>query len=70
MGLPNKDEIEGKFDRAKGTVKKGVGRALDDPELESEGEADRVSGNVKETVGKARRKVGEAVEDLGEKISR
>jgi uncharacterized protein YjbJ (UPF0337 family) len=70
MGLPNRDEIEGKLDKAKGSAKKGVGRALDDPELQNEGEADRAKGNVKETFGKAKRKIGEAVEDLGDKIAR
>jgi uncharacterized protein YjbJ (UPF0337 family) len=43
---------------------------VDDRELENEGTADRVSGNVKEGFGKARRKVGEAVEDLGDEIKR
>ena len=28
MGLPNKDEVEGKFDQAKGAVKENVGRAV------------------------------------------
>ncbi len=29
MGLPNRDELEGKFDQAKGSVKETVGRATD-----------------------------------------
>jgi uncharacterized protein YjbJ (UPF0337 family) len=70
MGLPNRDEVEGKLDQAKGSVKKGAGRILNDPELEDEGSADKASGNVKETFGKARRKIGEAVEDVGDKIAR
>ena len=68
MGLPNRDEVEGKFDQAKGRTKEVVGRAIDDRELEDEGTADRGGGNVKEGFGKARRKVGEAIEDLGDKI--
>jgi uncharacterized protein YjbJ (UPF0337 family) len=68
MGLPNRDEVEGKFDQAKGKTKEVVGRAIDDRELEDEGTADRAGGNVKEGFGKARRKVGEAIEDLGDKI--
>jgi uncharacterized protein YjbJ (UPF0337 family) len=70
MGLPNKDEMEGKFDQAKGSAKKGVGRILNDPKMQNEGEADKASGNVKETFGKARRKVGEAIEDIGDKLAR
>lgn len=70
MGLPNRDELEGKFDRAKGAVKETAGRALDDRDLEQEGRADKTEGSVKEGFGKARRKVGEAIEDLGESISK
>lgn len=70
MGLPNKDEVEGKWDQAKGAVKENVGRAIDDRDLEAEGQADRASGNVQEGYGTARRKVGEAVEDIGEAIKR
>jgi uncharacterized protein YjbJ (UPF0337 family) len=70
MGLPNKDEMKGKFDQAKGQVKETTGRALNDPELESEGQADRAGGKVQEGFGKGRRKVGEAIEDIGESISR
>ena len=68
MGLPNKDEIEGKFDQAKGSVKETVGKAVNDRDLEAEGSADRTGGKVQEGFGTAKRKIGEAVEDLGESI--
>lgn len=70
MGLPNRDEIEGKFDQAKGSTKEAVGRAIDDEELEAEGAADHAKGEVSEGFGKARRKVGEAIEDVGDSIKR
>jgi uncharacterized protein YjbJ (UPF0337 family) len=70
MGLPNNDELEGKFDQAKGAVKDKVGEATGDRDLEAEGEADRAGGNLQEGFGTARRKVGEAIEDIGDKISR
>ncbi len=70
MGLPNRDELEGKWDQAKGRVKEGVGKAIDDPELEAEGDADRAGGAVQEGYGKVRRNVGEAVEDIGDAIKR
>ncbi len=70
MGLPNRDELEGKFDKAKGKIKETVGRATDDRDLEREGSADRTGGEVQEGWGKTKRKVGEAVEDLGESIKR
>jgi uncharacterized protein YjbJ (UPF0337 family) len=68
MGLPNRDELEGKFDQAKGATKETVGRAVDDRDLEAEGGAERTGGKVQEGFGKARRKVGEAIEDIGESV--
>ena len=68
MGLPNKDELEGKWDQAKGKAKEGIGRVIDDDELEAEGRADHAGGKVEEGFGKARRKVGEAIEDVGDAI--
>ena len=46
MGLPNRDEIEGKFDQAKGKTKEVVGRAIDDEDLEAEGTAENAKGKV------------------------
>ncbi|HEV7798058.1 MAG TPA: CsbD family protein [Pyrinomonadaceae bacterium] len=68
MGLPNRDELEGKLDQAKGSVKETVGRATDDRDLEAEGSADRTGGKVQEGFGTAKRNVGEAIEDIGESI--
>jgi uncharacterized protein YjbJ (UPF0337 family) len=68
MGLPNKDEIEGKYDQAKGKTKEAIGRAINDEELEAEGKVDHAKGEVSEGFGKARRKVGEAIEDVGESL--
>jgi len=66
----NDDEVRGNVDKATGTVKENVGRALGDPILESEGADQRASGKIEAGFGKARRKVGEAVEDLGEKLGK
>ena len=68
MGLPNRDELEGKLDQAKGATKETVGRTMKDRNLEEEGHTDRTGGKVQEGFGKARRKVGEAIEDLGESV--
>jgi uncharacterized protein YjbJ (UPF0337 family) len=68
MGLPNKDELEGKFDQAKGKTKETVGRAINDRGLEQQGRDDKTGGKVQEGFGTARRKVGEAIEDIGESI--
>ena len=70
MGLPNRDELEGKFDQAKGKTKETIGRAVNDHDLEAEGQVDHAGGKVQEGFGKARRKVGEAIEDIGDDIKR
>ncbi len=70
MSLPNKDEVEGKLDQAKGAVKENVGRAIGDRDMEDEGTADRASGNVQESYGGAKRTVGDAVKDVGDAIKK
>jgi uncharacterized protein YjbJ (UPF0337 family) len=66
--MPNKDEIAGKVDQMKGKVKEVVGDATDDPELHDEGVADQASGELREGFGTVKRKVGEAVKDLGDRM--
>jgi uncharacterized protein YjbJ (UPF0337 family) len=65
MGLPNKAEIKGKIKKAKGTVKENIGHAVGNRSMEKQGAAERRKASVQETLGKARRKVGDAVKDLG-----
>jgi uncharacterized protein YjbJ (UPF0337 family) len=64
----NRDEMKGKVEKAKGYIKEEVGEALNDPELEAEGRAERDAGKLREGFGKAKRKVGEAVDDVADKI--
>ena len=64
----NKDEMRGKADRIKGGVKKKAGELRGDEDLRNEGEADEAAGRVEEGFGKARRKVGDAIKDLGKKV--
>ena len=66
----NRDETEGKMDKAKGKAKQAWGDITDNERLHDEGVADEASGEVQEGVGRARRKVGEAIEDIGEDIKR
>ena len=66
----NQDELKGKGDQLKGKVKQAVGDLTDDERLRNEGAGDEVKGEVREGFGKAKRKVGEAIEDIGEGIKR
>ncbi len=66
----NRDELDGKADQVKGKVKKAAGDLTDNDRLHDEGVADEAAGEVQEGFGRARRKVGDAIEDLGDKIKR
>jgi uncharacterized protein YjbJ (UPF0337 family) len=68
MGLPNEDEMKGKLDQASGAIKDKVGEATGDRDLEERGEAQRAGGNLQEGFGTARRKVGDAIKDVGDKL--
>jgi uncharacterized protein YjbJ (UPF0337 family) len=63
------DEVKGKGKQVKGAVKEQLGKLTGDRKLEDSGTADRVEGDVQEGFGKTKRKIGEAVEDLGERIA-
>jgi uncharacterized protein YjbJ (UPF0337 family) len=68
MGAPNKDEMEGKYNQAKGSIKEGLGRLTGDDDMRAEGSADKVKGDVQEGWGGTKRKVGDALEDVGDAI--
>ncbi len=66
----NRDELDGKAEQLKGKAKKAVGDLTDNERLHDEGAADEAAGNLQEGFGRARRKVGEAIEDIGEDLKR
>jgi uncharacterized protein YjbJ (UPF0337 family) len=66
----NRDELEGKGKQVKGKIKQSTGDLIDDEELQDEGIADEAEGEVQEGFGRARRKIGQAIEDIGEKVKR
>jgi uncharacterized protein YjbJ (UPF0337 family) len=66
----NRDELEGKAETLKGKIKKATGDLTDNDRLRDEGAADEAAGKVQDTVGKGRRKVGEAIEDIGNQIKK
>jgi len=63
------DELKGKGKQVKGTAKEKLGKLAGNRDLQERGSNERFEGEVQEKVGKARRKVGEAIEDLGGKIA-
>jgi len=69
MAIPNKDELEGKWEQVKGTVKDKVGEITNDRDLEAEGEVQNAEGETQETWGKLKRGVGETIDAVGDAIS-
>jgi uncharacterized protein YjbJ (UPF0337 family) len=70
MGVPNKDEMDGKYEQVKGSVKEGLGNVTGDDEMRSEGTADKLKGDVQEGWGGTKRKVGDMLEDVGDAVKR
>ncbi len=70
MSIPNNDELEGKWEQAKGWVKDKAGEATGNEDLEADGEADRAAGKTQETWGKVKRGVGDVLEDAADALNR
>jgi uncharacterized protein YjbJ (UPF0337 family) len=65
----NRDQMQGKAEKAKGYIKDKAGEILNDPDLEAEGELERGKGALREGFGNAKEKVGDAVDAVKDKIS-
>jgi uncharacterized protein YjbJ (UPF0337 family) len=64
MRGPNKNEVVGVIERARGSVKEVVGSAVGNRRLAAEGKRENARGKMRQTIGKARRKVGETVDTI------
>jgi uncharacterized protein YjbJ (UPF0337 family) len=58
----NKDQVKGRVEQAKGSVKQGTGKAVGNPNLEAEGTVDKTAGKAQATYGDAKEKVKRAVD--------
>ncbi len=70
MAIFNNDEVKGKWEQAKGTVKDKLGEMTGDTELEAEGEVQRAGGGVQEGWGKVKRNVSDTLEDVADAVNR
>jgi uncharacterized protein YjbJ (UPF0337 family) len=57
----NKDQVKGRVEQAKGSVKETAGKAVGNPNLQSEGKVDKAAGKVQATYGDGKDKVKSAV---------
>ena len=68
--MKNRDELKGKSEELKGKAKQAWADLTDDERLRKEGLDDEAAGDTTEIIGRGRRKMGEAIEDLGKEIKR
>ncbi len=64
----NRDELDGKTEQVKGKIKQAAGDLTDNESLHQEGVADEAAGDVQEGFGRGRRKVGDAIKDIGDRL--
>ena len=53
----NKDQVKGRVEEAKGAIKEGTGKVMDDKTLEAK-------GNIEKNLGKAQAKFGDVKQDV------
>ena len=57
----NKDQVKGRMDQAKGSVKEATGKAVGNKDLEAEGKVDKMGGKAQATYGDVKEDVKDAV---------
>ena len=68
MAIINRDEVKGKFEKGKGTVKDKAGELTGNRRLEAEGEAEHTKGHMRESWGKFKRGVSNAADSVSDAI--
>ena len=58
----NKDQVKGRVEQAKGSVKETAGKAVGNTKLQSEGAVDKVVGKAQAGYGDAKEKVKDAID--------
>jgi uncharacterized protein YjbJ (UPF0337 family) len=57
----NKDQVKGRVEQAKGTVKEATGKAMDDRDLQAKGQIDKTAGKVQADYGDVKEKAKDVV---------
>ena len=60
--MVDQNRIDGAWDQAKGSVKKGVGELTGDEKLKAEGQADKMKGKAESAVGGVKDSVRDAAD--------
>ena len=59
----NKDQVQGRVEEAKGSIKQTTGRVIGNPDLEDRGTIEKVGGKIQKTFGDVKENVKEQVKD-------
>ena len=57
----NKDQVKGRVEQAKGTVKEATGKVMNDRDLQAEGDIDKTAGKVQADYGDVKEKAKDVV---------
>ena len=57
----NKDQVKGRVEQAKGSVKEATGKVVGNKKLETEGQIDKATGKTQATYGDIKEDVKDAV---------
>jgi uncharacterized protein YjbJ (UPF0337 family) len=60
----NDDQVKGRAEQVKGTVKEKAGQVIGNRKLEDEGTADKAAGKVQSGYGDAKEKVKDAIDKI------
>ena len=58
MKESTEDKAKGEFHEVKGKVKEKVGRATNNPKLETEGHSEKIGGKVRKKIGEVEKVLG------------
>ena len=57
----NKDQIQGRVEEVKGSIKEKAGRAVDRPDVEDRGTMEKAAGKVQKTFGDVKDEASDAI---------
>ncbi len=60
----NKDQVKGRVEEAKGSIKETTGKVVGNPNLQGEGAVDKAAGKTQSTFGDAKEKVKGAIDKI------
>lgn len=68
--MPNKEQMKGTANKAKGEVKEAVGKMTDNRNLQADGKADKAKGEFQKGVSDAKETVKKATDKAADRMAR